>query len=119
MKISAKVSSVDLSKAIAKAGPMERRVKTLVTLAAREDTKPFVPKLNNDLRTSAETESKPEEGLLIYGNADVPYARKQYYEYPNKTYPGTQVQWFEPSKAQNMASWIAIAQQAAGKVANG
>lgn len=113
----ASVKSIDLKKALAKGGLMEQRVTTMVTLAAREDTKPYVPYDQGPLRDSAETESKPEEGLLIYGNANVPYARAQYYGYPNKRWPGTVGHWFEPSRAANLSKWIAIADKEAKDIA--
>lgn len=120
MNIDVKLKSADLSGAIKKAGGMERTVRTQVTLAAREDTKPYVPYVTGDLRATAETESAPEEGLLVYGNASVPYAAAQYYGCPNKTWPGTQMQWFAPSKAANLTRWIRIAQTAAEEgAANG
>ena len=52
MKVSAKLGSCDLSRAIAKAKGMERAVTTGVTLAAREDCKPYVPYLDGHLRLS-------------------------------------------------------------------
>ena len=119
MKVSAKLGSCDLSRAIAKAKGMERAVTTGVTLAAREDCKPYVPYLAGHLRGTAETESVPEAGLLVWGNASVPYARAQYYGLPNKRWPGTCMQWFDPAKAANISKWIRIAGTKAGGVANG
>ena len=119
MKVSAKLGSCDLSRAIAKAKGMERAVTTGVTLAAREDCKPYVPYLDGHLRGTAETESVPEDGLLVWGNASVPYARAQHYGLPNKRWPGTCMQWFDPAKAANISKWIRIAGTKAGGVANG
>lgn len=117
MDIDVRLKSIDLSKAIEKAGKMERQVRAMVTIAAREDTKPYVPYLNGDLRDSANTESQPEDGLLVYGSSSVPYAAAQYYGLPNKTWPGTAMQWFEHSKAANLKKWIQIAQREAEKIA--
>lgn len=117
MKVNVSLKSADLSKAVAKAGKFEKGVRSVVTIAAREDTKPYVPFLDGPLQGSAETESKPEEGLLIYGNASVPYARAQYYGLPNKTWPGTCMQWFDPSKAANMRKWERMAQEEADRIA--
>ena len=113
----ARVKSIDLDKAIQKGGRMESRVRSMVTMAALLDTTPYVPYLNGDLRLTAETESIFEDGLLIWGNVNVPYARAQYYRYPNKRWPGTQGQWFEPARAAKLSSWIDIAQEEAEKVA--
>lgn len=117
MRADARLKSADLSRAIAKAGAMARGVRTVVTLAAREDTKPYVPYVSGDLRGTAETESVPEEGLLVWGNSRVPYARAQYYGLPNKTWPGTVMQWWEPSRAANLGKWTRIADEEAHRVA--
>ena len=119
MRVAAKLGSWDLSRALSKAGDMERAATTAVTLAAREDCKPYVPYLDGHLRATAETESEPERGLLVWGNASVPYARAQYYGYPGKRWPGTCMQWFDPAKAANISKWIRIAGAKAGGAANG
>jgi len=111
MEVGLKVTTIDLAKAFAKAGPMQQAVKTSVTLAAREDTKRFVPYQDGALRATAETESRPEEGLLIWGNASVPYARAQYYGLPGKRRPGTVMFWFESAKAAFLKKWVQIAQK--------
>jgi hypothetical protein len=110
--VNIRVRSIDLSGAIAKAGKAERRVKTMVTLAAREDTKQYVPYQDGALRQSAETASVPEQGQLIYSTV---YARAQYYGLPGKRTPGTTMQWFEASKAANLEKWIKIAEKEAQK----
>lgn len=106
------LKSMDLKGAIGKSGTLKTKVISMVTIAAREDTKPYVPYKLGHLRASAETESIPEQGKLIYGNADVNYARAQYYGCPNKTFPGTTKQWFDYSKAANLSKWIRIADAA-------
>jgi hypothetical protein len=105
--ISASVKRIDLSGALAKGPKVATRVRRMVTLAVREDTKPYVPYVTGALRQSAETASNPDKGLLVY---DTPYARAQYYGLPHKTWPGTGMQWFELSLAVNRAKWEAIAQ---------
>ena len=107
------VRSVDLKGAIAKAGRAKIRVMRMVTLAAREDTKPYVPYLDGALRQSAEVNSVPDAGKLIYGGGSVPYARRQYYDLPGKRWPGTCMQWFEAAKAANLSKWVEIAQREA------
>jgi hypothetical protein len=111
--ISARVKSINLEGAIRKAGKAERRVRTMVTMAAREDTKPYVPYVTGALRQSAEANSNLEQGRLVYGGGNIRYARAQYYGLPGKTWPGTCMQWFEPSKAANIDSWIKIAEKEA------
>lgn len=117
MNIDVRLRSIDLAKALAKAGKMERQVRAMVTIAAREDTKPYVPYKQGPLRDSANTESQPEDGLLVYGSSSVPYAAAQYYGLPGKRTPGTTMQWFEHSKSANLSKWIRIAQEEAEKVA--
>lgn len=117
--IGMRVKSAELSRAISKGGVVETAAKIAVTLSVREDTKQYVPYVTGDLRGTAETESVPEQGLLVYGNASVPYARPQYYGLPSKTWPGTYMQWFAPSKAANLTRWIKVAGSAAGGVCNG
>jgi hypothetical protein len=111
--ISVKVGRINLSPTITKGRTLAQRIKTQVTLAAREDTKPYVPYLSNALRASAELASVPEAGLLIY---DTVYARAQYYGLPGKTTPGTCMQWFEASKAANRYKWLEIAKLEASLV---
>lgn len=114
--MSVRIKSFDVAAAIAKGEEAATGIRTMVTMAAREDTKPYVPYVTGDLRGTAETESVPEEGLLVWGNASVPYAAAQYYLHPNKTWPGTVMQWFEESKAANMPAWERTAQEAAREV---
>ncbi|MDR3053321.1 MAG: minor capsid protein [Coriobacteriales bacterium] len=113
--ITAKVGRIDMAPAIAKGADVARRATTMVTLAAREDTKPYVPYVTGALRSSAEIESAPEAGQLVYGSANVPYARAQYYGLPGKTCPGTVMQWFEASRAANLGKWMQIAKAEAAR----
>lgn len=107
------VGSVNVTGAASRGTAARKRVVTMVTLAAREDTKPFVPMVTGALRQTAELESHPEAGKLVYGSASVPYARAQYYAHPHKTTPGTTCEWFAYSKAANLSKWLQIAQQEA------
>ena len=111
--------NVDFSKLAPKVKSAEKRVRTLVTLKAREDCKPYVPIISGALRETAETESIPEKGKLIWGNASVPYARAQYYGLPKKSDPNACCQWFESAKASHEKEWINIAKTAVGEVFNG
>jgi hypothetical protein len=115
MRVTARVKSFDMGPALKKADSTQKRIVTMVTEAAREDTKPYVPYVTGALRGSAETESKPSLGKLVYGSSAVPYARAQYYGLANKSWPGTVMQWFERSKAANKAKWERIAKLEYGR----
>lgn len=107
--IGVRISKIDLSAAAKRGADWKRKATIALVENAREDTKPYVPYVSNALRRSAELESVPEAGKLVYGNAGVPYARAQYYGLPGKTYPGTCMQWFEASKAANLTRWVEVA----------
>lgn len=118
MDINLVVSSMDLSPAMAKAAKLTPKLRSTLVRQAISDTESFVPILSGDLRGSAHSESRPEEGLIVYGSDSVPYARYQYYgefQHPH----GGQRQWFEASKAQYMAAWEKLAQTIAAKEFNG
>ena len=108
-----RLKSIDLKGAVAKGRAAERRIVSMLTIAVREDTKPYVPYVTGALRSSAEVASVPDAGKLIY---DTPYARAQYYGLPNKTWPGTKMQWFEESLAANKAKWERMANEEARRV---
>lgn len=117
MAVSMHVSKIDLSGAEGKATLIADAVQAAVTIAARRDSEPYVPYLTGALRGSAETESQPEQGKLVYGNAAVPYARPQYYSCPGKTWPGTTTRWFEHAADARLAQWIEEGRRAAEEVA--
>jgi len=105
VKVSARVKRVSVAKAQKKAADAHKKALTATTEAARMDTEPFVPMVTGRLRRSAETESRPSRGLLIWGSMSVPYARGQYYGFPGKSTPGTTMHWFEHAKARFKRSW--------------
>lgn len=112
MNVRCRVKSIDVSKAKRSVEADRKRAVVSVTEAARMDTLPYVPWVTGALARTADTESKPERGLLIYGNSAVPYARAQYYGMENKTtewHPLACMQWFERSKAVNSLKWRRIA----------
>lgn len=113
MSVTLRVVREDFSTAARKAETAEAAAKSALALAARRDSEQLVPYLTGDLRRTAETESRPEQGLLVYGNAAVPYARPQYYGCPRKTWPGTTMKWFEEAKSVFMESWAKEAQESA------
>jgi hypothetical protein len=115
MRVSMRVRSVDVGPADRKAAGLARRVRAVVTIAAREDTRPYVPYLTGDLDRSVMA-SRPEDGKLIW---DTSYARAQYYGLPNKTKsPHTRatMQWFEHSKAVNQRRWERAAKAETARV---
>lgn len=115
--VSMKVSKIDLSGAERKAQLMEHAVQAAVVMAAMRDSNPLVPYETGALRGSAETQSQPEQGKLVYGSAAVPYARPQYYGCPNKTWPQTTTRWFEHAADAHLARWIDEGRRAAEEVA--
>lgn len=115
MRVSLRVREVVTGPAERKADQLARRVLAVVTLGAREDTRPYVPFLTGDLDRSVMA-SRPEDGKLIY---DTAYARAQYYGYPRKTrgtHPRATMQWFERSKAANARRWERAAKAEAARV---
>lgn len=119
MSVTAKVETADLRGAQRKAAPISEAARAAVTMAAMRDTNQFVPYRpgSGALRGTAELESKPEKGELVYGNGDVVYARPQYYGCPNKTWPGTVMKWFEHAKPIYMSSWLDEGERAAKEAA--
>lgn len=117
IEVSAKVSKIDLSGAERKAPLMAQAAQAAATMAARRDSEPYVPYRTGALRGSAETQSQPERGRLVYGSAAVPYAAPQYYGCPNKTWPGTTTRWFEHAANAHLAQWIEEGRRAAEEVA--
>jgi len=111
MRIS--LAKTDLGRAVVKGSQISKAVTTLLTIKIREDTKRFVPFEQGALRGSAQTLSRPEDGVLVYGGEASAYVRPQYYGLPNKRTAGTVSRWFEASKAANMRSWEKAAQEIA------
>lgn len=106
------VSTVDVRPALTKADRVKRLAVKAVTEAARMDTLPYVPWVTGNLARTADTESKPELGRLIYGNLGVPYARAHYYGLPSKTkafHPRATMQWFEAARGVRARAWKRIA----------
>lgn len=114
---SAHVSRIDLSGAEGKSDLMAQAAQSAMVMAARRDSEPYVPYVTGALRGTAETQSQPEQGRLVYGSAGVPYARPQYYGHPNKTWPGTTTRWFEHAADVRLAQWVEEGRRAAEEVA--
>lgn len=112
MRVICRVRAVDVSGIKRRADSRHPRVLAAVTEAVRMDTLPYVPWVTGALAGTANVESKPTRGLLVYGSSSVPYARAQYYTMPNKTrtaHPQATMQWFEASAATHKRSWRAVA----------
>ena len=111
MRVGFKLKSMDLGRIGPKAAIAKKRARTMMTLAAIGDTRPYVPKLSGELVGSADASSRPAQGLIIY---DTDYARAQYYGLPNKTtqfHPQAAMEWFAHSKAANKRKWEKVAKQ--------
>jgi len=107
-----RVRKVDTRAASAKAARANKRAVTMMTLAAIGDTRPYVPRVSGALVGTADTESRPERGLIVYGSPRVPYARDQYYLFPRKTtafHPRATRHWFAASKRDNARKWEKVA----------
>lgn len=116
MRTVLKLKSVDMRRAIAKAGKLAPQVRAAVTLAAKQDTRSYVPWLSGDLARSADAASDLERGRLVY---DTDYARAQYFGYPRKSkgvHPLATTRWFEVSRAVNFRKWLRAAEATARKV---
>lgn len=115
MKVACK--ACDFSGAIVKGAAARVKIRTAIALRVREDCKPFVPKVSGNLRGTAETQSSPEDGRIVWGGTqEVPYAAYQYYTAPHKTYPGTCCEWFVSAEAAHKKEWEKTAQMAAKEV---
>ncbi|MFR1638180.1 MAG: hypothetical protein ACLSVD_02840 [Eggerthellaceae bacterium] len=88
-----------------------------MTLAAREDCKPYVPYLDGHLRARRRPRACRRTGCS--SGATRQCVRQGEYCGLPKRWPGTCMQWFDPAKAANISKWIRIAGTKAGGVANG
>lgn len=111
------VKQADVSGAARKAAPIKRAAIGAYAMAVIRDSEPLVPYVTGALRGTAHSESSPEEGRVVYGSAAVPYARPQYYSNPNKTWPGTTMQWYPKARDRYAADWAREAEAAAKEAA--
>lgn len=114
-----RVKSVDVSPAQAKVKKAEKAMIKAMTLAARRDSNRYVPFASGALRNTAESQSKPDDGQLIYGGGGVKYARVQYYGKFRHTTPGTCGKWFDAAKKSNAKKWVKEGKEAVRQVMNG
>jgi hypothetical protein len=116
------VAAVDTARAITKAAEARKRAVWAMTEQARLDTRPYVPRVSGDLMSSADAESVPDKGLLVWGSFAVPYARRQYYEFPKKSkqrHPLATMEWFAVSKGANGLKWERTAKREYRKAMKG
>jgi len=85
------------------------RVQAALDGQVLKDSNYFCPQDQDLLIDSSIIASEPlGQGILIW---DTAYAKKQYYELPNKSKdknPNARMKWFEVAKAQNLKKWIDI-----------
>lgn len=79
-----------------------------------KDSNFYCPRAEGTLQESALTASEIGKGRVLWAT---PYARRQYYEAPNKSKdknPNARMKWFEEAKARQRENWLSIAQRKAG-----
>lgn len=111
------IKSIDFAKAKAKSEAMRLAANAAMSDAILESSANLVPYLTGHLRLSGEAESDRKEGRVTWGNADVKYARVQYYKFPHKRMHGTVPYWFDAAKARDFAMWLKKVGFAVGEVA--
>ena len=114
-----RAKSVNVSPAQAKVKKANKAMIKAMTLAARRDSNRYVPFASGALRNTAESQSKPDDGQLIYGGGGVKYARVQYYGNFRHTTPGTCGKWFDVAKKNNAKKWVKEGEEAVRQVMNG
>lgn len=85
----------------------ERMRQDALDIQVLKDSNFFIPKDEGTLEASGVIAS---QGGRLEWNA--PYARKQYYEFPNKskdTNPNARMRWFEEAKAAWLHVWLKTA----------
>lgn len=74
-----------------------------------KDSNYYCPMDTSSLQKSAIQHTVIGSGKVVW---QTPYARKQYYDYPNKSHqknPNATMKWFESAKAKNLNNWLRIA----------
>jgi len=101
---------LDENKLVSRLGKRIDVAQALLDQRVMADSNLFAPEDVGTLQDSVITGSTPGTGVLVW---DVPYARKQYYEAPNKSKdknPRAQMKWFEVAKSQYKKDWAKVAQ---------
>jgi hypothetical protein len=101
----------DVAKMMGKRAPMLTKAQAKLDVQIIKDSNFFCPLDEGDLQNSAMIASKIGEGELVW---DEPYARKQYYEAPNKSKdknPNARMKWVEAAKVVCLEAWQALIQK--------
>lgn len=86
------------------------RAQFLLDQQVAKDSNYYCPRDVGSLQDSVIPSAASGSGLLIW---DEPYARKQYYDYPNKSKdqnPNASMKWFEKSKKVCKSKWLKLVQ---------
>ena len=73
-----------------------------------EDCNEYCKEDNHALIDSSNTNSKPEDGRLIWETA---YAKRQYWEIKTSLTPGRTWKWCETAKRKNKSRWKELAER--------
>lgn len=90
------------------------RAQAALDVQVIKDSNFYCPQAEGTLQASALTTSEIGKGRVLWAT---PYARRQYYEAPNKSKdknPNARMKWFEEAKARQRENWLSIARREAG-----
>lgn len=107
---------LDEIRVAAKLSGMTERAQFALDTQVLRDTTPFVPYAQGDLSRSGSTASDLGKGAVRWYT---PYARDQYYKFPNKSgavHPRATKEWFEAAKAAYLPTWVQVAKRAASRL---
>ena len=88
---------------------IEKRQKLLDQQVAF-DSNYYCPEAEGDLKDSVLQSAREGKGVLVW---DIEYAKKQYYEMPNKSKdrnPNARGHWFDFAKSVRLQEWLKIAE---------
>lgn len=103
----------DPSRALAVRLALIGKAQAALDIQVIKDSNFFCPHDQGTLQASALTASNIGQGSLMWAT---PYARRQYYEAPNKSHdmnPNARMKWFEEAKAIHLADWLGVAEAVA------
>lgn len=93
------------------------RAEAALTEQVLADSTRYVPRASGDLQMSGRAESRPGLSTVQWGGSLAPYARAQYYGYPNKNRTINKfasMQWFEQAKSAKGRLWAKMVKEIAG-----
>jgi len=102
---------MDSNKLLQKIEKRVNGVQRNLDLQVMKDSNLFCPRDVGTLQSSVLIASELGSGVLVW---DSPYARRQYYEAPNKSLdknPKAQMKWFEVAKSLYKKDWVRLAQR--------